>query len=69
MKEKGYNSGDEYVGFRTILGAVNFSDTGDWDNAEYVIYHWINKPQNRNWLTERQNQKFIGPNGDFSRLF
>jgi ABC-type branched-subunit amino acid transport system substrate-binding protein len=69
MKDKGYNTGDEYVGFRTILGTVNFSNSGDWVNSEYVIYRWINKPQDRNWLTEKKTQKFIGANGDFIRLF
>jgi hypothetical protein len=69
MKDKGYNTGDEYVGFRTILGTVNFSNSGDWVNSEYVIYRWINKPQDRNWLTEKKTKKFIGANGDFIRLF
>ncbi len=69
IRDKGYNTSDEYVGFRTILGPINFTNTGDWGNAEYVIYKWINKPQNRNWLTERETQKFIGVNGDFIRLF
>jgi ABC-type branched-subunit amino acid transport system substrate-binding protein len=69
MKDKGSNPSDEYVGFSTIIGAVNFSTAGDWNNAEYVIYHWINKPQDRNWLTEYETKKFIGANGDFTRLF
>jgi sulfur relay (sulfurtransferase) DsrC/TusE family protein len=73
MKDKGFNSGNEYVGFRTILGTVNFSNTGDWTNAEYVIYRWINTPQNREWLSQESDtgeyKKFIGPQGDFIRLF
>lgn len=69
MKDKGYNSADENIGFRTILGTINFSISGEWVNAEYVIYRWVDKKQERNWLTDKENYKFIGSEGDFVRLF
>jgi ABC-type branched-subunit amino acid transport system substrate-binding protein len=69
MKDKGSNTADENVGFSTIIGTVNFSTAGDWDNAEYVIYHWVNTPQDRSWLTISATKKIIGARGDFTRLF
>lgn len=69
MKDKGSNTADENVGFSTIIGPVNFSTAGDWDNAEYVIYHWINQPQDRSWFTISATKKIIGVQGDFTRLF
>ncbi|MFT6263179.1 MAG: hypothetical protein ACJAQ0_001041 [Dasania sp.] len=69
MKDKGYNTSEEKVGFSTILGAVNFSLTGEWSNIEYVIYQWVKQRQNRQWLTATEDEEYIGPEGDFMRLF
>jgi|GEM_PF-5488954 len=69
MKDKGYNTSDEQVGFATILGFVNFSLTGEWSNVDYVFYQWVNRKQERNWISVTGEQKYIGQNGDFVRLF
>lgn len=71
IKDKGYNTSDEYVGFPTIVGPVNFSETGDWKNANYVIYQWKNKRQRRDWVSEDPDDigKYVGPMGDYVRLF
>ncbi len=68
--EQAEASGD--VGFQTILGSVNFNQIGDWGNAKYFIYKWVDRKAVREWvdlLEDQENIKREGRNGDYIRLF
>ena len=72
LKNKGRNQYTDYIGFETILGAVNFNLNGDWSNAEYIVYKWTDKVEKRAWLevqTDRRTEKYIGRSGDYVKVF
>lgn len=71
MRDQGLDAYSDYVGFETVVGAVNFNESGDWSNAEYHIYRWIHQRENRAWVATKLEDevKYKGRFGDFIRIF
>jgi ABC-type branched-subunit amino acid transport system substrate-binding protein len=71
MRDQGFDPYSDYVGFETIIGAVNFNESGEWANAEYHVYRWVNRQESRPWVAKNisEQKKYIGLQGDFIRIF